>query len=308
MEIMGKSTEIAICIPTWRLELYQKTFIPSWQELFKKHNVHLLTSIDDAKVEKITLKYEFEGESQTFKIKQIMGKNYDLVYNRNAGHKLLSFAYIAKYLPEVEYIICLDDDVTPIGDPIKDHIDALNTKVPISWMPIGTIYTRGVPYAVRSEAEVVLSHGVWDGVPDIDSPTQLILGDKPKVDYFKMAIPKGVLYPMSEMNIAFKRKLLPYMYFAPTTRDVYGADDIWAGIESKRVIDKKGWAAVTGYSRVYHERASNVFKILDKHGKFLMYNETYWQGDTSGDPEYFKIYKQKMNRWEKFIKEVDCVS
>jgi hypothetical protein len=236
--------------------------------------------------------------------KEVMGENIDLVYSRNAGHKLIAFYHIAKNLPDIEYIICLDDDVTPIGDTIQDHINALQKKVPISWMSIASLYTRGVPYGVREEAEVVLSHGVWDGVPDIDAPTQLLIGDKPYIEYRQMPIPKGVLYPMSEMNIAFKRKLLPYMYFAPTDMGVYGADDIWAGIESKRAIDKKGWAVVTGYSRVYHERASDKFKILEKQGKFIRLNETYYKGDTSGDEEYFKVYKEKRQRWERLIKDL----
>jgi hypothetical protein len=301
---MGGSivSKIAVCVPTWRPELYEKTFIPAWSELFEKHDVHLLTSIDNEKLDGITLRSsELE---YPITINRVMGKNTDLVYQRNAGTKLLSFAYIAKYLPEVEYIICLDDDVTPVGDPIQDHIDALNKRVPISWMPIADIPTRGLPYGVRDEAEVVLSHGVWTTTPDIDAPQQLILGDKPAVNYYKMAIPKGVLYPMSEMNIAFKRKALPYMYFAPTTRDVYGADDIFCGIESKRAFDELGWAVVTGYATVDHKRASNVFKILDKQGKFLMYNEVYYKGDTSGDEEYFKIYKEKRLRWEQWMKEL----
>lgn len=286
---------IAICVPTCRPDLYSKTFIPAWKELFAKHGVKLLTTIDADKSEDIIL-------SGYGTAKEIMGKEVELIYPRNAGHKLLAFYYIAKQLPDIEYIICLDDDVTPVGDPIQDHIDALNMRVPISWMPVGTAYTRGVPYDVRSEAEVVLSHGVWDGVPDLDAPTQLILGDKPQVDYFKMPIPKGVLYPMSEMNIAFKRKLLPYMYFAPTCDGVYGADDIWAGIESKRMIDKNGWAAVTGYSRVYHERASNKFNILIKQGLFIKYNETYWKQEP--DEPYFKVYKEKRERWEELISKM----
>jgi hypothetical protein len=187
-----------------------------------------------------------------------------------------------------------------VGDTIKDHIKALNMKVPVSWMPVGDIYTRGFPYGIRDEAEVVLSHGVWDGVPDIDAPTQLLIGDKPKVNYFKQVIPKGVFYPMSEMNIAFKRKLIPYMYFAPTCDGVYGADDIWAGIESKKVIDKKGWAAVTGFSRVYHERASNKFEILIKQGKFIKFNEEYWKKEPN-DP-YFKIYREKRKRWKELCR------
>jgi hypothetical protein len=105
---------------------------------------------------------------------------------------------------------------------------------------------------------------------------------------------------MSEMNIAFKRKLLPYMYFAPTTDGFYGNDDIWAGVESKKVCDKKGWAVVTGYSRVYHERASNKFDILIKQGKFIKYNETYWKKEP--DEPYFKMYREKRKRWEKLMK------
>ena len=284
---------IAVCVPTWREELYKKTFLPAWKDLFEKHNVMLLTTYDSDKAEDIRL-------NNIGTAKEIMGKDVDLIYPRNAGHKLLAFYYIAKYLSHIEAVICLDDDVTPVGDPIQDHIDALNMRVPVSWMSIASIYTRGVPYGVRDEAEVVLSHGVWDGVPDTDSPTQLLIGDKPEISYFKGAIPKGVLYPMSEMNIAFKRKLIPYMYLAPTCDGFYGGDDIWCGIESKRAIDEKGWAVVSGYSTVYHERASNVFEILIKHGKFIKYNERYWKGENLDDP-YFKMYKKKRERWEKLI-------
>lgn len=284
---------IAVCVPTYRLELYDKVFLPAWKNLFNKHNVILLTTVDADKSEDIRL----DGYGTA---KQIMGKDCDLIYPRNAGHKLLAFYYIHKYLPNVEYIVCLDDDVKPIGDTIQDHIDTLNRRVPISWMSIASLYTRGVPYGVRDEAEVVLSHGVWDGVPDIDAPTQLILGDKPSISYRQMPIPKGVYYPMSEMNIAFKRKLLPYMYFAPTTDGFFGCDDIWAGIETKKVIDRKGWAIVTGYSFVYHERASDKFKILEKQGKFIRYNETYWK--KVPDEPYFKTYKEKRKRWEKLMK------
>ena len=52
---------------------------------------------------------------------------------------------------------------------------------------------------------------------------------------------------MSGMNIAFKRKLMPAIYQSPAGHRVGFArfDDIWGGIESKREIDKQGWAAVT---------------------------------------------------------------
>lgn len=288
---------IAVCVPTWREKLYEKTFLPAWKKQFSNHGVTLLTTIDNEDPKEIILRHEGEEE---FTAREIMGNDIDLLYPRNAGTKQVAFYYIAKFLPHIEYIVCLDDDVVPSGDTIGDHIKALNMQVPISWMSVGSMYTRGMPYSVREEAEVVLSHGVWTGVPDIDAPTQLVLGSNHYPNYYKMPIPKGVLYPMSEMNIAFKRKLLPYMYWAPTTDGFYGVDDIWCGIESKRAIDKKGWAAVTGYSSVVHNRASNVYEILIKQGKFLKYNEFYWKQKIN-EP-YFKMYKEKRKRWEKLVK------
>jgi hypothetical protein len=46
---------IAVCVPTWRPELYAKTFLPAWKELFDKHNVTLLTTIDAEKAEDIVV-------------------------------------------------------------------------------------------------------------------------------------------------------------------------------------------------------------------------------------------------------------
>lgn len=282
---------IAVVVPSIRKECMDK-FMDAWYDLFDKHDVTLIVvwDGDNPRIEVDTKPVDFKYPK-------------DLIFNKNDGVRNIGFYYIAKNLPDVEYIITLDDDVKPIGDTIQDHIDALNMKVPVSWMNTADKYMRGVPYKVRDEAEVVLSHGVWQGVKDWDAPTQLVLGNR-DVEFYKGAIPKGVYYPMCGMNIAFKRKMLPYMYYAPMGYKV-GMDrfaDIWLGITSKRVIDEKGWAVVTGYAEVLHERASNVWKNLQKEAKGLELNETFWEGDES-DP-YFKLYEQKRNKWKKIIEEV----
>lgn len=294
---------IAVVIPTCREDLYASTFTPRWSALFKRHNVHVLTVHDAPDAKDITMDHDHVVRMGTFNVKEIMGENFDLIYNRNSGIKNVGFAYVARNLPEVEYIIALDDDVSPVGDPIADHISALNTRVPISWIPVGDVYTRGFPYCVRDEAEVVLSHGVWNGCPDLDAPTQMIRGTSP-MSFEKRPIPKGVFYPMCEMNIAFKRKMLPFMYLAPDDPK-YGfgrASDIWCGIESKKIIDQKGWAVVTGHATVLHERASNVWTNLKKEAKFIELNETFWKGDEQ-DP-YFVNYKEKRDRWSLWIQSL----
>lgn len=286
-------SNIAVVVPTIpaRQEIFDK-FMEKWQPLFTKHSVRLLVVEDgeDPRVNSV--------DAET-----VMGAYSSCLSNFNAGIRNLGFAYIARDLTEVEYIITLDDDVLPIGDPIQDHIDALNMRVPISWMSTAAEPMRGFPYAVRDEAEVVLSHGVWEGVADWDAPTQLVKGSYRPVTFPMMPVPKGVYYPMCSMNLAFKRKMLPHIFHAPWALGIHRFDDIFAGIESKRAIDKEGWAAVTGYARVHHERASNTFKNLENEAPGLTLNETFWQGDESHP--YFKIYREKLATWQSFLKTIE---
>lgn len=284
---------IAIVVPTIksRSDIFAK-FLEQWQPLFDKHQVEFLTVYD--------------GENPTCEgatPEEVLGEYKDCLSNFNAGIRNLGFAYIAKYLPDVEYIITLDDDVLPIGDPIADHLSALDRRVPVSW--ISTLvddYCRGFPYLIRDEAEVVLSHGVWEGVIDWDAATQLVLGSDRTAEYYKGPIPKGVYYPMCSMNLAFKRKALPYLYHAPWALGVNRFDDILTGVESKREIDSQGWAAVSGYARVHHDRASNVYTNLQNEAPGMYLNERFWQRDESHP--YFAIYREKYGLWRKFM--VDC--
>jgi reversibly glycosylated polypeptide/UDP-arabinopyranose mutase len=276
---------IAAVIPTIRPNRI-KEFKEAWGPLFEKHDVFVILVRD--------------GDDLRVRAKPVMGKYTDLIYNLSDCCRNLGFAYVAKYLPEIETIITLDDDTKPIGDPIQDHLDTLERRVPVSWMYIASQFTRGFPYEVRHEAEVVLSHGVWEGIKDYDAPTQLVKGNM-DCDFYQGPIYKGVYYPMCGMNLAFKRKLLPYMYFAPMGPKA-GLDrfaDIWCGIESKKVIDQKGWAVVTGYAKVQHERASNVYKNLQKEALGIELNEGFWKGIE--DHPYFKLYAEKRRRWEEFI-------
>jgi hypothetical protein len=275
---------IAVVIPTIREKNYYE-FLEHWKKLFKKHSVKLITVKD--------------GDNPTVNektVSDVMGEHSDTIYNFNSGIRNLGFAYVAKYLPEVKTIITLDDDTEPFGDTIQDHLNILDQRVSTSWISTASEYTRGFPYCIRGEAEVVLSHGVWEGIKDWDAPTQLVCGNK-DVEFYRGIIPKGIFYPMCIMNVAFKRKMLPFIYQAPMFDDLNRFEDIWAGIESKKEIDKRNWAVVTGYSKVWHNRASNVFSNLKKEARGLEMNENY------GDGEYFKLYAKKRARWQKFIKK-----
>lgn len=281
---------IYIVVPTIveRVGIFS-AFMRNWQPLFDKHNARFIKVLD--------------GDEPTvdgISAKEVMGKYADCLTNHNGGIRNLGFAYVAKQ-KDAEYIITLDDDEAPIGDPIQDHIDALNMQVPISWMSTASEYMRGFPYAVREEAEVVLSHGVWEGVADFDAPTQLVQGVHP-VEFPKMPIPKGIYFPMCAMNLAFKPCMLPWVFQAPWVLGINRYDDIAAGIVSKREIDKNGWAAVTGYARVNHQRASNTFTNLKHEAPGIEINETFWQGNE--DHPWFAIYREKLALWQQYLQSL----
>jgi reversibly glycosylated polypeptide/UDP-arabinopyranose mutase len=284
--------KIAVVVPTCREEKY-KDFMQAWMPLFIKHDVMLCTVMDGDN----PLSFNSKKTGDFKSVSEVMGKYSDLIINHNDGVRNLGFA--VAYEEGADIIISLDDDVEPIGDPIEDHIRALEARYPVSWMnTVDEVYMRGFPYNIREEAECVLSHGVWKGVADFDALTQIKIGT-PEVTPRKMPIPKGILFPMCIMNVSFKRKMMPYMYQAPMFDPINRFADIWAGIEAKKAIDEKGWCAVTGYSTVLHTRASDPFINLGKEAMGVSMNEKYGEGD------YFEKYKQMRTRWQEFLQQYD---
>ena len=243
--------------------------------------------------------YVRHGDKE-FTIDEIMGEDAGVIYDKNDGVRNLGFAYVAKYLPEIEIYQTYDDDTEPFGDTIQDHITALNMRVPITkWLnTLQDIYPRGFPYGIRDEAPVMVSHGLWNTVLDLDAPTQLVMGSNVKSKYNKFAVPKGCYIPVCGMALAFRKEALPYVYYAPMGHRA-GIDrfaDIYMGVTMKDSLDKKGWALVTGYAEVTHKRASNVFVNLIKEAKGLSMHETW-------DDGYFDIYNKELSNWRCFLKK-----
>lgn len=288
--------KIAVVVPTIRPDTSLVTFMEAWQPLFDKHDVELII-IDDT------------GDTPALihNDKSFSNDNdgSGLISNKCAGVRQLGFLYIAKHLPDVEYIITLDDDETPIGDPIQDHIDQLNRRVPISWISTGVDeYFRGFPYGVRTEAPVMISHGAWEGSYDWDAPSQLLKGNK-QVEFYKGVIPKGIYTPLCGMNFAFRREALPYIYFAPVGH-FKGAerwDDIYMGVLTIKKFAELNWAITTGYAKVLHTRASNPFTSLAKEAVGILHGEEFYKDPENykGDP-WFDEFREKANKWYELTK------
>ena len=91
-----------------------------------------------------------------------------------------------------------------------------------------------------------------------------------------MTIPKGTLFPMCGMNLAFDRELIgPAMYFGlmGEGQPIGRYDDMWAGWCSKVICDHLGYGIKTGLPYVWHSKASNPYANLKKEYKGIFWQE-----------------------------------
>jgi len=191
-----------------------------------------------------------------------------------------SYGYWKAYVMGADVIATMDDDCYPDGPWLDVHADALGSDVESSaWVStVDGPKPRGVPYYNKSRKRpVVINHGLWSGVPDLDAVTQLT--NPGNIRPREQVIPHGMYWPMCGMNLAWRREVTPAMYFLLMGRDWpydrFG--DIWCGVMAKRIADHLGSAVMSGRPLVRHERASNVWANLRKEAPGMEVNERFWQ-------------------------------
>ncbi len=337
--------KVVVVVPSCRPQQMGE-FRRHWKELFRKHKVKLITVWDGE-----LLRVETDDYADASPVTGHTEKNIHFVLGDAHQNKCalfcrhsdvcrnLGFVEAAKEMKSPDdVLVTFDDDVRPVNnDPIQEHLDTLGKKVSIDWMntAMGELFLRGVPYQVRNQATVMVSHGVWCGVPDFDGETQLKLEHKLRDDednpgmpyclpYFEGPIPKGALFPICGMNLAVKRDALPFLYFAPMGADsgfpdLHRFGDIWMGLSLKTESDARDWAIYTGASTVLHDRASNAAVNYEKEKFGRAWNEVIWkisnddrlrvilsitpdsQADYPGLYHYWKTWGMKANAFAELI-------
>lgn len=196
-----------------------------------------------------------------------------------------SFGYLKAWQKKPDMVVTLDDDCRPVpSEPgfLASHWARLNERGRSeAWEPtLEGVLPRGVPYdRTARDLPCILNHGMWSGVPDFDAPTQLTQRRYPRESsFFDRTIPVGKYFPMCGMNLGFRPEAISVLYFllmgSGYEFDRFG--DIWAGIILKKIADYLGYAVHSGRPQVLHQRASNVWKNLQKEAAALEANETFW--------------------------------
>ncbi len=279
--------KIAVVIPTIR----NLDFLKAWGQEFK-NCIGII--VEDRPLKQINSPKKYFEKLFHYSWKEIdkeLGKNSWIIPRRNAG--IRNYGFLKAYELGADVTITIDDDCYPIKNQkfLQSHLENLSLFAPIDWFPTyphKKYYpTRGFPYSVRNKKEVVISHGLWSKILDLDAMTHL------KYPKLKMPvlnndllefIPRDYFFPMCSMNLAFKTKITPIMYFPPMGHDNIGNhwgydrfDDIWAGIFAKKIIDHLGYAVINGSPFVKHKQVSNVNENLKKETKGIKINESLYR-------------------------------
>lgn len=254
-------------------------FLKEWEEL-KRCKIIVVQDIGD----KPEIPDGFDVKIYDHKdIEKDLGKNTWIIPSRTSACR--SYGYYKAWQQGDEFIATLDNDCFPETEDywIDGHLNNLVKKVTLGWessIPNSNLPTRGFPYKIRGNSEVVLSHGLWSNVPDFDGIDML---KQPDMRFERCidskVIPKNNYYCMCGMNLAWNREITPLMYFGIFGPDwkIDQYDDIWAGIFSKKILDHLGKAVISGYPSVEHRKQSNAFINLEKQAPGLMLNEELWK-------------------------------
>jgi hypothetical protein len=270
-----------IVIPTIR----DLSFLSEWREEFSPHKIIVC---EDHPEKQIELPSGFTFDHYSWKeMNEELGPSSWIIPRFNASVR--SFGYWKAWQENPDMIVTIDDDCYPLPAPtnnghrtpfLETHWQNLQRKVTLGWEKTADFHTRGFPYELRDRAPVVVSHGLWCGVADLDAPTQLV------EPYLQVPLqpgvkimPRGTYFPMSGMNLAFRPEVAAAMYFLIMGRDWQfdRFDDIWAGVIVKKICDKLNWAMASGDPCVHHRRASNVFTNLKKEAAGIEANEYFWE-------------------------------
>lgn len=318
--VMAKN--IFVVVPTIREE-HIKFFLKKWQKHFLNCEVIV---VEDNPSKTFSLPDWTEHYSWEDIDRELKDDSWIIPRKSPA---IRSFGFLKALELGAEIIISLDDDCLPEKGFKGNFVDKIVQNLNRHWDDDGwwttlkseELFPRGYPYLIRTRKQSTIAHhGLWSNIPDLDGQTQKNNPDFRTKPFKKVEkVPKGKYFPMSSMNLAFKRQALVAFYMLLMGEDRKGKkwgydrfDDIWAGIFLKKICDHLGLAISSGYPSIRHDRASNLNENIKKEKNGIKDNEWLWEYIdklylTSNNliDSYIEIahhIKKKRGYWDKLAK------
>ncbi|XP_035549976.1 probable UDP-arabinopyranose mutase 2 isoform X1 [Juglans regia] len=299
--------ELDIVIPTIR----NLDFLEMWRPFFQPYHLIIVQDGDPSKVIKVPEGFDYELHNRN-DINRILGPKASCISFKDSACRCFGYMVSKKkyiYTIDDDCFVAKNPSGKDIN-ALEQHIKNLLTpSTPFFFNTLydpyreGADFVRGYPFSLREGAPTAVSHGLWLNIPDYDAPTQLVKPLERNTRYERsfayknlcflftelfipkplfvryvdavLTIPKGTLFPMCGMNLAFNRELIgPAMYFGlmGDGQPIGRYDDMWAGWCMKVICDHLGFGVKTGLPYIWHSKASNPFVNLKKE-----YKGIYWQ-------------------------------
>ncbi|KAB2073522.1 hypothetical protein E1A91_A07G089600v1 [Gossypium mustelinum] len=274
--------ELDIVIPTIR----NLDFLEMWRPFFQPYHLIIVQDGDPSKTIKVPDGFDYELYNRN-DINRILGPKASCISFKDSACRCFGYMVSKK-----KYIFTIDDDCFVAKDPSGKAINALEQHIKNLLSPStpfffntlydpfrdGADFVRGYPFSLREGVPTAVSHGLWLNIPDYDAPTQLVKPLERNTRFVDavLTIPKGTLFPMCGMNLAFDRELIgPAMYFGlmGDGQPIGRYDDMWAGWCTKVICDHLALGVKTGLPYIYHSKASNPFVNLRKEYKGIFWQE-----------------------------------
>jgi hypothetical protein len=193
-----------------------------------------------------------------------------------------SFGFWYAWSIGAEIIFTLDDDCFPEDEDFVGRHSENLFNTPVWQSSVSGMRVRGLPYRNSGVLnDVQVSMGLWRGSPDIDAITTLsgVLSKVSIAATGTRVMAAAQYFPLSGMNLAFKRDVASLMYFPPMGhgQPYRRFDDIWCGITLQRICRHLGYSITCGAPLVNHQRASDPFTNLAKEAPGVIVNENVWE-------------------------------
>jgi hypothetical protein len=308
----------SVVVPTVRPNSFI-TFLDAWNDLFHRHDVYLIVVQDNGK--------HFEEVREGFHYSGIEGELHhhhtiEMEFIPHKSDMIRSWGIYRAWKHPSDYVLSLDDDVIPDGDPFERYEYEFERARPFSpYLSVGAMTSakvemRGFPYEQRTNGKVMVQYGGWNGVLDYDAHTQMKGVNEDELFWpYVMPVPKGAAATTCIMNAAWRREFSREMWQFPLYHQRYNRfGDIWSGLVQKKVLDATdGVMLINGRASVRHERASNPKVNMRREKPGIPVNEKIWDHLEEGnfrevtasvywffrehDPEYADYFMKARREW-----------
>lgn len=208
------------------------------------------------------------------KQKEAMGEELYAAFEQfHKSSACKQFGLWKAYKDGYDVVIVIDSDcVVPKGF-VAEHIAALALPAEGWENPLADSgwFSRGFPYSQRALKK--WAHmGLWTEMLDLYGTDRVANKGKkeedPKVGY----LTTGAVFPLSGMNVTFKREAIPFMLFLPNfsfrDKNFSRHDDIWGGYIFQKIAKQNG--AGLSYGKPYVKHVSPVIAEEDAEAEVAM--------------------------------------